>query len=80
MQLKIHLKTPPLYISQLEIIIQKKLITAASDDEAREKSTSGERMQIYFFLLDLWCKHLVEVWHFSNIEVLDVNMSNNSFV
>ncbi len=65
----------PLSISQLESIIQKILITAASDDEAREKAKSIEEMRILAFWLDLWCKHLVEVWRDSNIEDLSVSMS-----
>jgi hypothetical protein len=65
----------PLSISQLESIIQIVLITAASDDEAREKAKSIEGMQISAFWLDLWGKHLVEVWRDSNIEDLTVSMS-----
>ncbi len=62
-------------ISQLESIIQIFVITAASDDEAREKAKSIEGMQISAFWLDLWCKHIVEVWRESNIEDLTVSMS-----
>ena len=65
----------PLSISQLESIIQIVLITATSDDEAREKAKSIEGMQISAFWLDLWCKHLVEVWRDSNIEDLTVSMN-----
>ncbi len=65
----------PLSISQLEIIIQIVLIIAASDDEAREKTKSIEGMQISAFWLDLWYKHLVEVWRDSHIEDLTVGMS-----
>jgi hypothetical protein len=46
-----------------------------SNDEAREKAKSIEGMQISAFWLDLWCKHLVEVWRDSNIEDLTVSMS-----
>ena len=46
----------PLSISQLDSIIQVDLITEASDDEAREKATIIEGMQISAFWLDLWCK------------------------
>ena len=62
-------------ISHLESIIQIVLITASSDDEAREKARSIEGMQISAFWLDLWCEHLVEVWRDSNIEDLTVSMS-----
>jgi hypothetical protein len=65
----------PLSISQLESIIQIVLITATSDEEAREKAKSIEGMQISAFWLDLWCKHLVEVWRDSNIEDLTVSMN-----
>ena len=65
----------PLSISQLESIIQIVLITATSDDEAREKAKIIEGMQISAFWLDLWCKHLVEVWRDSNIEDLTVSTS-----
>ena len=65
----------PLSISHLESRIQIVLITATSDDEAREKAKSIEGMQISAFWLDLWCKHLVEVWRDSNIEDLTVSMS-----
>jgi hypothetical protein len=65
-----------LSISQLESIIQIVLITtAASDDEAREKAKSIEGIQMTAFWLDLWCKHLVEVWRDSNIGDLTVSMS-----
>ncbi len=64
-----------LSISKLESIIQIVLINAASDDENREKAKSIEGMQISAFSLDLWCKHLVEVWRDSNIENLTVSMS-----
>ena len=47
----------------------------SGDDEAREKAKSIEGMQISAFWLDLWCKHLVEVWRDSNIEDLTVSMS-----
>ena len=50
------------------------LITSTSDDEAREKAKSIEGMQVSAFRLDLWCKHLVEVWRDSNIEDLTVSM------
>ena len=43
----------PFSISQLESIIQIVLITAASEDEAREKAKSIEGMQISAFWLDL---------------------------
>ncbi len=59
----------PLSISRLEIIVQIVLMTVASDDEAREEAKSFNGMQISVFWLDLWCKHLVEVWRDSNIEV-----------
>ena len=62
-------------ISHLEIIIQIVLITATSDEEAREKAKIIEGMQISAFWLDLWCKHLVEVWRDSNIEDSTVSMS-----
>ena len=63
-------------ISQLESISQIDLITAASDDEAREKAKSIEGMRVSAFWHDLWCKHLVEVWRdSSNIEGLNVSMS-----
>ncbi len=62
-------------ISQLESIIQILLLTARSDDEAREKAKSIKGMQISAFWPDLWCKHLVEVWRDSNIEDLTVSMS-----
>ena len=65
----------PLSIPQLESIIQIVLITAASDAKAREKAKSIEGMQISTFWLDLWCKHLVEVWRDDNIEDLTVSMS-----
>ncbi len=66
----------PLSISQLVSIIHIYfLITAASDDEDREKATSFGGMQISAFWLDLWCKYLVEVWRYSNIEDLTVSMS-----
>jgi hypothetical protein len=65
----------PLSISQLESIIQIVLITATSDVEARETAKSIEGMQISAFWLDLWCKHLVEVWRDSYIEDLTVSMS-----
>jgi hypothetical protein len=65
----------PLSISQVQNIIQKVLIIATSDDEAREKAKSIEGMKISAFLLDLWCKHFVEVWRNSNIEDLPVSMS-----
>jgi len=65
----------PVSTSQLISIIQIILITAASDDEAREKAKSIEWMQISAFWLNLWCKHLVEVWRESYIEDLDVSMS-----
>jgi hypothetical protein len=64
-----------LSISQFESIIQIVLITATSDDEAREKAKSIEGIQILAFWLDLGCKHLVEVWRDSNIEDLSVSMS-----
>ena len=67
----------PLSISQLESIIVIVLIIAASDDEAREKAKSIEGMQISAFWLELWCKHLVEVWRDGNIEDLTVSMSFN---
>ena len=51
----------PLSKSQLHNIIQICLITAASDDEARENAKRIEGMHISAFLLDLWCTHLVEV-------------------
>ena len=51
------------------------LITVASDDEAREKAKNIEGMQISAFWLDLWCKHLVEVWRDSDIEDLTLSMS-----
>ncbi len=65
----------PLSISQLESRIQIVLIIATSDNEAREKAKSIEGMKILAFWLDLWCKHLVEVWRDSNIEDLTVSMS-----
>ena len=65
----------PLSISQLESIIQIVLITAASDDEAREKAKSIDWMQISAFWLDLLCIHLVEAWRDSNIEDLSVSRS-----
>ena len=68
-----------LSISHLEIIIKITLATAMSDDEAREKARSNEGMQISAYLLDLWCKHLVEVWRDSNIEDLTVSMSFDLF-
>ena len=43
--------------------------------EARDKAKSIEGMQISVIWLDLWCKHLVEVWHDSNIEDLTLSMS-----
>jgi len=61
--------------SQLESIIQIVLITAGSVDEAREKAKSIEGIQISSFWLDLWFRHLVEVWRDSNIEDLTINMS-----
>ena len=66
-------------ISQLEIIIQIVLITAASDDEAIEKAKSIEGMQISAFRLNPWCKHLVEVWRDSHIEDLTISMSFDLF-
>jgi hypothetical protein len=64
-----------LSISQIESIIQMVLITAVSDDEAREKAKNIEGMQISVFWLDLRCKHIVEVWRDSNIEDLIISMS-----
>jgi len=67
-------------ISQHDNIIQKVWIIAASDNEAREKATSIEGMQISAFWLDLWCKHLVEVWRDINIEDLAVSTSPDLIV
>jgi hypothetical protein len=65
----------PLSISYLESIIQIVLVIAASDDEAREKAKIIEGIQISAIWLNLWCKHLVEVWRDSNIKDLTVSMS-----
>jgi hypothetical protein len=64
-----------LSVSELESIIRMVLIIVASDDEAREKAKSIEEIQISAFWLDLWDKHLAEVWRDSNIEDLTVSMS-----
>jgi hypothetical protein len=42
---------------------------------ALEKAKSIKGMQISAFWLDLWCKHLVEAWRYSNIEDLVVRKS-----
>ena len=69
-----------LSISRLENIIQLVSITRAIDDEARGKAKSIEGEQMSVFLLDLWCKHLVEVWRYRNIEILAVSVSYNLLV
>jgi len=62
-------------MSQLKNIIQIPLITSASEDKVREKAKSIEGMQILVILIDLRCKHLVEVWRDRNIEDLVVSIS-----
>jgi hypothetical protein len=63
----------PLSIAQLEDTIQIVLVTAESDEEAREKAKSMEGMRIDAFWLEHWCRHLVEVWQDSDIEDIAVS-------
>jgi hypothetical protein len=70
----------PLSNSLLENIIQIAVLTATSDDEAREKAKRTKRIRFFYIWIYVWCKHLVEVWRDCNIEPLSVNMSYNFLV